>query len=151
MIRQVALIVSIALALSGCSYSYDVTAMSSDGHVVFAVDPKSRQQPDCIRQIAVYAEDERQPAWRESVSYDDDCANTFPIVYGISLMGHHQDDTISELEARILRNDVVYEVSTTTGATGYGSGRFVKHADGSIENLPFPIVEPTTSDGSLKP
>ena len=148
MIGRIVLIVSLAFALSGCSYIYDVMAMSRDGHVVFAVDPKSRQQPDCLRQIAVFPENEREPAWRESTSYDDDCANTFPVSYGLRLKGRHQEDSIPEMKAKTLRIDVVYVVSTTTGATGYGGGRFVIHAGGRIENLPFPVTEPTSTSGA---
>jgi hypothetical protein len=71
--------------------------------------------------------------WFESVDYDDACANRFPLIYGASLNGRHQQDGI--VKATALRREVVYDVSTTTGATGYGSGRFTIHADGHIENL----------------
>ena len=148
MIRRIVQIVSLVFALSGCSYSYDVIAMSRDGHIVFVVDPKSRQQPDCVRRIAVFAENEREPVWRESTSYDDDCANTFPVSYGLRLKGRHQEDSIPEMKAKTLQTGIVYEVSTTTGATGYGGGRFVIHADGRIENLSFPTIEPTGTPDS---
>lgn len=74
--------------------------------------------------------------WLESVSHDDKCANKFPLPYGVTLKGQHQQD--SELiGAKPLRRGTVYEISTTSGATGYGGGRFAVRADGSIENLKF--------------
>ncbi|HEY0957771.1 MAG TPA: hypothetical protein VGE05_00695 [Novosphingobium sp.] len=120
--------------LSGCSYSYDVLAVARGGQIAFIVDPKSSSSPTCIRRIEVYAEVERATVWRESVDYDDDCANEFPIAYGASFKGRHQEEWPT-IPASALRRGVVYEVSTTTGATGYGGGRFVIKTDGRVENL----------------
>ena len=73
--------------------------------------------------------------WFETVSYDDPCANRFPLPYGARLKGEHQNDS-GIVKAKPLLREVVYEVTTTTGATGYGGGRFIIHADGRVENLP---------------
>lgn len=122
------------MLLGGCSYSYEVLAVARGGQIAFIADPKSSTAPSCIRRIEVYGEGERAPVWRESVDYEDDCANEFPVVYGTRFKGRHQQEwpTIS---AQQLRPGIVYEVSTTTGATGYGGGRFVIKVDGRVENL----------------
>ena len=122
------------MLLGGCSYSYEVLAVARGGQIAFIVDPKSSSSPSCIRRIEVYGDGERAPVWRESVDYEDDCANEFPVAYGTRFKGRHQQEwpTIS---AQPLRPGVVYEVSTATGATGYGGGRFVIKADGRVENL----------------
>ena len=41
------------LALTGCSYAYDLRAIIIHGRLAFIVDPASEQQPDCIRSIHV--------------------------------------------------------------------------------------------------
>lgn len=125
----------LAVSLGGCSYSYDLIASVRNGQIVIDVDPASSQHPVCLRRIEVSAEDVREAAWLESVSYDDDCANKFPLPYGYRLRGAHQRDS-QEITAKPLRRETIYEVTATTGATGYGGGRFVIHADGKVENLP---------------
>jgi hypothetical protein len=65
---------------------------------------------------------------------DDDCANKFPVAYGMSFKGRHQQEW-PPIKAERLRRGVVYEVGTTTGATGYGAGRFIINSDGRVENL----------------
>ncbi|MGI8405690.1 MAG: hypothetical protein ACR2OE_13175 [Thermomicrobiales bacterium] len=134
--RRIATLLLLALALSSCSYSYGVLATVRNGRVVFIVDPASSQQPSCLRRIEVIAEYERDPIWEESVSYDDDCENKFPLPYGARLEGQHQQNQ-KMADAKPLRRGITYEVSTTTGATGYGGGRFVVRPDGRLENLPY--------------
>jgi hypothetical protein len=73
--------------------------------------------------------------WFEVVSYDDDCANRFPLRYGVALNGSHLMD-LGFVKPKTLLREVVYEVHATTGATGYGGGRFIIHTNGHIENLP---------------
>lgn len=135
MLRRIVFAMLLALTLSSCSYGYDLLAVVRNGRVVFIVDPASAQQPSCLRRVEVTAEDdERDTLWLESVSYDDDCANKFPLPYGATIKGQHQQDSRLVM-AKPLRRGTIYNVSTTTGATGYGGGRFVVHADGRIENL----------------
>lgn len=93
------------------------------------------------------AESERDPNWLESVSYDDDCANKFPLPYGYRLRGEHQMET-EEVAAKPLRRETIYEITATTGATGYGGGRFIIHADGRVENLPSEPLPLETGNGS---
>ncbi len=81
------------------------------------------------------------------MSYDDDCANKFPLPYGYRLRGTHQPDS-REVAAKPLRRETVYEVTATMGATGYGGGRFIVHADGKIENLPPKLLSSETGNGS---
>jgi hypothetical protein len=120
---------------------------------MFIVDPASGKRPSCFRQIEVAAErpvkakakaqagDDATRVgygtfWFESVSYDDDCANRFPLPYGAELNGKHQQDR-GMVKPKPLVREVIYDVTTTSGATGYGSGRFIIRANGRVENLPL--------------
>lgn len=136
MLFRIITTVAVATALSGCSYTYDVVASAQGGRVVFAVDPASRHHPSCLRRIAVVAKDARDPVWLESVSHDDDCENRFPLQYGAELKGQHQQNE-EMVPAKPLRRGIIYDVSITTGATGYGGGRFIVRTDGQIKNLPY--------------
>lgn len=147
--RRAAIIMLLALALTGCSYDYRVLAVERDGQLTFIVDPAGNRHPSCLRLVEVTADrtNSAKPDagddtsrvgygtfWFESVSHEDGCANTFPLIYGVKLRGRHQTE-IGVVKAKPLLRNVVYEVSTTTGATGYGSGRFVVHTDGKVENI----------------
>ena len=133
MLNRTAALSLLPLTLSGCSYTYDVSAIVRGGQVVFIVDSKSSQQPTCVRRIEITQGGDTM--WLESVDYDDSCANEFPLAYGEALSGRHQQD-IEQIAAKPLRRGVVYEISTTTGATGYGGGRFTIMANGRVRNLP---------------
>lgn len=137
-------------ALSSCSYDYDLKAVVQNGHLAFIVASTSPHDPSCVRQVEVLSEDrekaEAAPGddatrigygtfWFESVTYDDDCANRFPLEYGSKLKGKPLGER-GIVAAKPLLREVVYQVATTTGATGYGGGRFVIHVDGRVENLP---------------
>lgn len=145
-----AAIVFMCMALSGCSYEYGILAVAGGGQLTFLVDPKSYKEPSCLRQIEVIADNDARAKpepgddtsrvgygtfWFESVSYDDDCANRFPLSYGATLKGQRQADT-EHVKPKPLLREVVYEIATTTGATGYGGGRFLIRANGQVENLP---------------
>lgn len=75
--------------------------------------------------------------WWNSVGYD--CETRFPVAYGIPLAGEPRTPEQAEREvaAKQLTPGVIYEVSATAGATGYGGGRFRLSADGGVENLPM--------------
>ena len=147
MIRNIAAAMLLAASLGGCSYSYDLIASVRNGQIVIDVDPTSSHHPACLRRIEISAEDEREAAWLESVSYDDACANKFPLPYGYLLRGKHQPDN-REVAAKPLRRETIYEVTATTGATGYGNGRFIVHADGRVENLTPKLLPSETRNGS---
>ena len=117
MLQRLAILAPLTMLLGGCSYSYDVLAVVRAGQIVFIVDPKSPSSASCIRRIEVAAVGERSSVWRESVDYDDDCANKFPVSYGVSFKGRHQPEWPT-IKASPLRRGVIYEVGTTTGATG---------------------------------
>lgn len=153
MFRRSTILIVIAAILSSCSYGYDLLAVAQGGRVAFVVKPSSDHHPSCVREIEVIAEGDvkAQPEhgddassvgygtfWFEDVDYDDACANRFPLPYGIPLKGRHQEK-FGNVKAKPLRQEVIYDVSTTTGATGYGQGRFVIHSNGHIENLPPPV------------
>lgn len=127
--------VTLLLCLCGCSYSYDVVASVENGQVVFRSASQHSHAPDCLRRIEVYSIVERKTVWRDSVDYDDDCANEFPVTYGVRLKGKKQPEwpTIPAIRLQIGSE---YEVSTTTGATGYGGGRFHLDKDGRVVNDP---------------
>lgn len=137
MLRKIVILAPLAIALSSCSYGYDLVAVVRDGELVFAVSQASSQQPVCLRRIEVTEEGKLEAVWSESVSYDDDCASKFPIAYGVALQGQYRQDH-QKIAGKPLRRGVIYNVSTTTGATGYGGGRFLLKADGQVENLPWP-------------
>ena len=74
--------------------------------------------------------------WFDRASYD--CKNPFPIFYGESLKGGPPESgpQYAIINAKPLKVGIIYSVSTTTGATGYGGGRFRLRPDGAVENLP---------------
>ena len=145
------------VAFSACSYAYDVVAVPHDGVVQFTDNRSGFEQivfgGRCVREVWVTARSGPLPAiapgdnagiirrhrtyWSESVVYEDDCANRLPLTYGAALSGAPQgDDPLVPVSAKALLPDIIYDVSTTTGATGYGHGRFVIRRDGRVENLP---------------
>jgi hypothetical protein len=148
MLRAAAPILCI-VALSSCSYSYDVHAKVSGGRLVFDANPQ--WGADCVRRVEVTSEERAVgTVWEQSISYDDACANKFPIVYGARLPGHPQiydnggvpeamiGTPAPSVTAKKLTVGVIYTVSTTTGATGYGCGRFRIGSDRQVENLGCP-------------
>jgi len=138
------------LTLSGCSYSYDVQANLSGGHLTFDANPQ--WGADCVREVEVSwdggaASAQTEVVWDQEISYADGCKNKFPIVYGARLKGQLYgydsegaiDPTIgspaSLVAAKMLQVGVIYTVHTVTGATGYGCGRFRLQADNVVQNL----------------
>jgi hypothetical protein len=128
----------LSAAVGGCSYQYELIAVARNGGIAFIVDPRSSDRPECLRDVEVSSQ--HAVMWSESVSYDEACANRFPLAYGVSLSGHHLQDR-DLVKPKPLQRNVVYEVGTTTGATGYGSGRFLIHSNGRVENLPLRNAE----------
>jgi hypothetical protein len=145
------------LVLSGCSYTYDVVAVLHNGVVQFTDRRSSFEQVvfggRCVREVWVTANSGPVPTvapgdnadivarhrtyWSEAVAYEDDCANRMPLTYGAPLSGRPQrDNPLVPVSPKALMPDIVYDVSTTTGVTGYGHGRFVIRRDGRLENLP---------------
>lgn len=136
-------VLCLALLLSGCSYSYDLLATMIGGRVAFVVDPTSDRKSDCINAITVEMDDPTQgrdavgeERWFEQTSYN--CDNPFPILYGVPLKGGPPESgpQYATVKPKPLKVGVIYSVSTTTGATGSGGGRFRLRADGTVENLP---------------
>jgi len=147
----------VCLAISGCSYVYDVVAVVHDGVVQFT-DKRSWFEQfvfggRCVREVWVTARSGPVPTiaagdnadiitrhrtyWSEAVAYEDACANRMPLTYGAALSGRPQrDNPLVPVSPKALLPDIIYDVSTTTGATGYGRGRFVVRRDGHLENLP---------------
>jgi hypothetical protein len=130
------------LALSGCSYTYDVKAVVIGGRLAFIIDPNSKRSVSCFNQIDVIASGgvRSRPApgddisrvrygtfWHERLDYD--CVDEFPIFYGQRLKGKPMPlgQAMETVAAKSLKIGVVYEVTTTTGAGGYGSGAFKSH------------------------
>ena len=86
--------------------------------------------------------------WRQSISHEDACANTLPVVYGVPLEGERLIDSSNRSLAEFaggqspdpgppepLQTDMIYQVLTTTGSTGYGCGRFRLSKDREVENM----------------
>jgi len=134
------------LTLSGCSYPYDVQAKVSDRRLVFDANPQ--WGADCVRRVEVRSEEGNgETVWEQSISHADGCENKFPIAYGVPLRGHplvYDSGGVPDamvgthapaVAAKKLRAGVIYTVSTTTGATGYGCGRFRIGPDGRVESF----------------
>lgn len=137
--------------LGSCSYVYDVVAEMIDGELTFTSD-RSWFRERCVRAIDVVAMDRDDATaaeagddqslvgfgtyWSESMDYD--CGDRFPVVYGAHLSGEPLPDESSGVRVapKKLKAEVIYRVSTVSGATGYGGGRFVINADGTVDNLP---------------
>ncbi|WP_133496654.1 hypothetical protein [Stakelama pacifica] len=149
------------LMLCSCSYVYDVTVSMSHGRLIFDANPQ--WFADCVRVVSVTADDDSVRATaasgddedlvrtgtflRQSISHDDGCKNHFPIAYGYTLKGraHVYDNggvpadmagqRAPSVAPKPLHTGVAYTVSTVTGATGYGCGRFIIRQDRTVENL----------------
>lgn len=132
--------------LSGCSYSYDVKTSMSGGQVLFSANPQ--WGADCVRHVfvgAVTAEGIQDAGvmWDRSISHEDGCENIFPITYGDPLKGQplvyeyggSKGQPARSIEPKPLRIGVLYEVHTTTGATGYGCGRFQIDPSSQVQNF----------------
>jgi hypothetical protein len=145
------------IALSGCSYAYDLVVVLRDGFVQITDTRPAFEKmlfgERCVRTVRVNARTgpipptapgddmsaviRRRTYWAESIGYEDHCSNRFPLTYGVSLRGEPMtDDVLGRVSPKAILTDVVYDVSTTTGAGGYGMGRFVIWSDGRLENLP---------------
>jgi len=149
-----------ALALGSCSYSYKLLAVVMGGRLAFIVDPSSSSEPECMNGITV-STDKGETATARAAPGDDeqlvangvfwwksleaDCENRFPIIYGQTLKGQRlvydgkvpgaaPGEMSSAVEAKPLHVGVVYEVTTTSGATGYGAGWFRITPDRRVEN-----------------
>ncbi len=135
-----------ALLLAGCSYHYDVRAVSVGGRLAFV---SADEDYDCAVSIHVGVDargsapravpapgDDRQLVvnggayWWTGIRRGD-CAMDFPIRYGAD-----GPAATTLVAAKILRADVPYAVNTW-GEGAYGSGCFRIAADRRIENLPF--------------
>jgi hypothetical protein len=103
---------------------------------------------DCVREVEVRSEEVGAAAvWEQPISYEDGCENKFPVTYGEPLRGQSDDyDSGGGLDpmvdtpapssaAKKPQVGFVYTVSTGTGATGYGCGRFRIGSDRQVENL----------------
>lgn len=133
--------------LTACSYLYDVIAVKQSDHIVFKVPENSPRHPSCLRRIEVRALDTNEIVWRDSVDHADDCSNEFPVAYGTKLAGR-SEPAWPKIDAKTLSKEVVYEISTTTGATGYGAGIFMIDHTGRVLNgheVPISSASSTTA------
>lgn len=145
----------LSIALGSCSYTYNVRAVVIGGRLAFVVDPKSRHDASCMNAIDVIASRgvaaQASPGddisrvkygtfWHERLDYD--CLDKFPIYYGQQFKGVHRPlgQVIETVAAKPLKIGVVYEVTTTTGATGYGNGAFKILPDRTVVNVPPPAL-----------
>ena len=151
----------VAVALGSCSYSYELLAVVMGGRLAFVVDSSSSKEPECMNGITVSTDNgetataKAAPGDNEKLvangvfwwtSLEPKCENPFPVFYGQKLKGRrliYDEDSIvaqsrgeasSLVEAKPLHVGVVYEVSTTSGATGYGAGWFRVTPDRRVEN-----------------
>ncbi len=145
----------LSIAVASCSYGYDVRAVVIGGRLAFVVDPKSRHDASCINAIDVIASggvaaraapgDDASRVrygtfWHERLDYD--CLDEFPVFYGQQFKGARRPlgQAIENVAAKPLKIGVVYEVTTTTGATGYGNGAFKILPDRTVVNVPLPAL-----------
>ena len=160
MFWRTTVIVGLCILLGGCSYAYDLLAVMKNGRVEFIVDPQSMSSATFYREVEVESDDRTHdpPApgddkervdygtsWFESVGYDDNYLNKFPIVYGAKLRGKHQTER-GLVSPKPLRPEVIYHVSTTSMGSGYGEASFVIHSDGRVESHPGRAAHASTPD-----
>lgn len=154
MLARASILLVFLLGMTGCSYVYDVTAAVIDGRLAFTAEWRTLFREHCVTEIAVVADDREHRAhaeprddkvrvgygtyWRVRVGYE--CENTFPIFYGQQLQGETlpQEQQSGEVAPKPLKRNILYRVETVSGATGYGSGRFMIRTDGRVENFPNP-------------
>lgn len=137
------------LALTGCSYSFDVRAVMIDGRLAFVPAPQSRKA-ECISRVMVREEGppaaQTFEAWMQSDLWVDqggyDCTDRFPLFYGEALKGNDvgRSTPSREVAPKALRVGTIYEVMIVSGATGYGGGRFRLLPGGRVENLGRPVL-----------
>lgn len=148
----------LALTLGSCSYTYDLKAVVIGGRLAFVVDPKSPHDAFCINQIDVIASGDARAKptsgddagrvrygtfWHERLDYD--CVDEFPIFYGQQFKGKRRpsDQMVEVVSAKPLKVGVVYEIATTTGATGYGGGAFKILSNRTVVNVAPPALTDT--------
>ena len=143
-----------AFMLSGCSFQYDLRAISVDGEVAFVPENEDfwgNPSPDCFYSISVSIIDgpPATPAAGDSVGMVGNgvywyrsfavtsCDNPFPITYGSELQGPpFREDDQDEVEAKPLLPGFTYEVTAASNGSEYGGGMFRLAEDGLVENLP---------------
>lgn len=141
-----------ALGLGSCSYSYNVWAEMEDGQLVFTSD-KDWFRERCVREVDVVADDRENAVTAEegddavrvgygtfwAVRMDYHCENRFPVAYGASFKGNAMPGVKNGLlvSPKPLKEGIVYEVTTVSGATGYGGGHFMLKPDGSVVNVGY--------------
>ena len=158
--RRIALLSAslMSVALGSCSYIYDLQAVMIDGRVAFVVDPDSRQDADCIRDVYVkvdYGGPTAKPAEGDDVGLVTNggiywwdfrdvrsCDNKFPIFYGNELKGKPSDN-LGYVSPKPLVVDVVYQVGTGGSGSGSGTAWFKIRPDGQIENYRSDPTPPT--------
>ena len=152
MIYKTTVALFLTLALSGCSSTYDLHAVVLDGRVAF--EPTETDiwgEPDCIYSISVSAVDgasakpgggdsigmvEHGVYWNESFAVTS-CENPFPIIYGETLAGPpFRENYEYVVKPKPLRIGVVYEVTTASNGSAYGSGKFMITEQRRVVNLP---------------
>lgn len=147
---RLAFLAVFAVTLNGCSYVYDLVAATRDGELIFLVGEESPSKPSCLREIEVVSADRIAvelasgddatrtgyygTVWRDEVDYKVDCQNAFPVVYGRGLRGNQRPD-FGPVQPKPLARNTVYEVRAMSPGSGYGSGRFLIHDDGTVKNL----------------
>lgn len=142
-----------AAALGSCSSGYFIRAVVVDGQIAFVpTDTDIWGEPDCIYSIDVSTKD-GPPAtaqegdnagmvtngmyWNQSFAVTS-CENPFPVIYGSRLKGPpFREVEEYRVEAKPLRIDVVYQVSTASNGSAYGYGKFMITDDRKIVNLPL--------------
>ena len=158
LVKWIALpMLALPLALGGCSYSYDLRAVAIGGRLAFVVDTKSNRGPSCFNNVEVIARGgvraNASPGddaslvrygtfWNQRLDYG--CVDQFPLFYGQTFRGKaNPGQGLNRVAAKPLKIGVIYEVSTTSGATGYGSGAFKILPDHHVVNVPPPsMIDP---------
>ncbi|QIK77996.1 hypothetical protein G7077_02785 [Sphingomonas piscis] len=132
----------LAAVLSGCSYTYNLSAVVIDGRLAFVVDQTFLRSPDCIRGIEVSLDTDgpnpqlesgddaskiRNGVYWSQRMETGSCLNDFPVLYGSQLKGTpfvFSDGESGIVMPKKLRVGVIYQVHTESSGSGYGSGWF---------------------------
>lgn len=160
------LALALPLALGGCSYSYDLRAVAIDGRLAFVVDSQSNHSPSCFNAVQVLARggvrakispgDDASRVkygtfWNERLDYG--CVDQFPLFYGQTFKGmpYSPGQGADIVAAKRLKIGVIYEISTTSGATGYGNGAFKILPDRRVVNVPPPPMDDPPEEARVGP
>jgi len=122
------------LALSGCSYGYELIGERVGQSIQFRVADGSEplfRSISCAKSVRVYSDDPAEPQlWTWESPEMDDCLADFPLTYGATPQG-----AVHVEPAKVLRPGKTYRIHVLSPGSGSGVGEFRIMPSGALENL----------------